>query len=177
MESHNGLASAPKAVFALCCLIVVGTTLKFDASGAEPIQMLLAVVAATVALLLAAVIVELRYEDLQGMKAIRWAVCSTFVTLALIGSARPLLHISFSQSVPVLDRLGNRLQRGEKFSVPVRVGSFMVVGAELRNGEHPMLHLSSDASGSTSFVRSTGVPGNAWSHIRLSPDWLLFSED
>jgi hypothetical protein len=92
-----------------------------------------------------------------------------------LGLFRPLLHLSFFANRSSLDRLADRLDRGETVNTPVRVGTFKVIRVEPRFGKATLVLFDTE-TGPICLSRN-GSRFNEWWLRRLSPEWVLFRED
>jgi hypothetical protein len=112
-----------------------------------------------------------------AIKASRALLGLGFALSVCFGWFRPGLRLTVLLAAPMLNRLAERLERGETIEGPFQVGLMRFTSGEVRYGSYPMLVLSPDPSGPTGLVRAKQEPGNAWSCLRVGKGWMLFSED
>jgi len=98
------------------------------------------------------------------------------------------LKLTFAASRPEFEAMARKLDAGHEMTVPRKLGRFIIVKAEMRNGR-PCLWTDTDPSGFSGFVRNPygGVnmakglyPNDAfnlWSCIKLDGDWAFIDED
>ncbi len=158
--------------------ICVGWIAWLDTTGVEPFVLFYPVLALLtfLSLLFVSCLVVSNRRDFGFAKARGWVIVTLFL-IPLIAFGRPGLRICFWLWRGSLERLADKVERGEQVRTPVRIGPYIIKKAELRYGAYVQLETVPDANGPTGFVRARGVPGNARWYVRLSSDWTLFSED
>ena len=112
-----------------------------------------------------------------AIKAWRAIIVGSVALSVCFGWFRLGLRVTVLLASPTLNRLADRLERGEKVDGPFRVGLLRFTSGEMRYESYPMLVLSPDPSGPTGLVRVKHEPGNAWSCVQAGQGWMLFSED
>ncbi|HEY0868052.1 MAG TPA: hypothetical protein VGE01_11770 [Fimbriimonas sp.] len=150
--------------------------LSVDTSGTEQIAAWFYSAAGVAAVLFAWVANE---ALTHGTKRVdRMAMMPAAVSVVGIAVYRPGLRLAFRANRSALDGWANQIERGgSSLATPRWVGPFLIRRAVMRYGSYPALTLDPDPTGPTALVRSDRIPGNEWSSIRLSEDWLLYSED
>lgn len=113
------------------------------------------------------------------------------ISLIAMASAPPTawpLRLSFLASHREFDGFARALESGYRMTGPERVGRFLILKAELRDGR-PCLWVDSDPAGYDGFVRNprrgsngkllgrSNLTFNLWSAVRLDDDWAFISED
>lgn len=158
-------------------LLTIGL-LYLDLAGYEPFTVIVATIAAGLCFLALWVGVEFWHHlNPIAIKACR-VIIGLGIALSLgISWLRPGLRVTVLLAAPTLDRLADRLERGETIEGPFQVGLLRFTSGEMRYESYPMLVLSPDPSGPTGLVRVKQEPGNAWSCIPAGKGWMLFSED
>lgn len=114
-------------------------------------------------------------------------VTSLIAIVSVVLTAWPV-RLAFFASRREFDDLAGRLEAGYRMTKPERVGRFLILKAEMRDGR-PCLWIDTDPAGYDGFVRNPrrGPDGkllgpsnrsfNLWSAVSLDDDWAFISED
>jgi hypothetical protein len=113
---------------------------------------------------------------------------TSLLTMVSIVATRWPLRLTFLASRSEFDAFATRLEAGYRMTEPERVGRFLILKAEMREGR-PCLWLDIDPAGYDGFVRNPrrGPDGkllgpsnlcfNLWWDVPLDDDWAFISED
>ena len=110
------------------------------------------------------------------------------VTMFSVVATEWPLHLTFLASRGEFDAFATRLEAGYRMTEPERVGRFLILKAEMREGR-PCLWLDIDPAGYDGFVRNprrgpdgkrlgpSNLQFNLWWDVPLDDDWAFISED
>jgi hypothetical protein len=113
---------------------------------------------------------------------------ASLLTMFSVVATRWPLRLTFLASRSEFDAFAGRLEAGYRMTQPERVGRFLILKAEMRDGR-PCLWVDIDPAGYDGFVRNPrrGPDGkllgpsnlcfNLWSDVRLDDDWAFISEE
>ena len=162
-------------IITLCCglILVFGISLVvIDLFFVRALALVVLAITTVVGLFLAQRIIG-------ASRKVRIILFSAIGALGLIGMTNAPLKMMFALLKPRFEANADTIDRGDTPNYPIQIGSFKVIGGDIRDGSNaPYLMTSGQPYEINAFVRdSEGRFFNIWSITKLGSQWSYVEED